>query len=259
MMKRILYLIAVLLISAGLTSCLDDNVISRSEGNSGGLGGQDQGRGGSMAKFSISKTNLFLINEHSLVVYDISAPSAPSEINKLEVDFGIETVFTLKDKLFIGSDDGVYIYDISDPRNILYLSHYQHITACDPVVANDTLAFATLNSWSQCRWQNGANQLDVIDIRNVVNPTQLSALPMHSPKGLAIDSNYVFVCNSDQGVVIFDFSDPKNLKQVGGIAGIHAYDIILQKKILYLIGEDGLFQYDYQNADQIELLSNMLF
>lgn len=258
-MKKIIYLFAVLLISAGLTSCLDDNIISRSEGDTGGIGGNDQGQGGSMAKFSISKTNLFLINEKSLIVYDISTPANPSEINKIEVDFGIETVFTLKDKLFIGSVDGVYIYDISDPRNILYLSQYQHITACDPVVANDTLAFATLNSWSQCRWQNGANQLDVIDIRNVVNPTQISSLPMSNPKGLAIDSNYVFVCNSEQGVVIFDFSNPKNLKQVGGIVGIHAYDIILQKKILYLVGEDGLFQYDYQNPEQIELLSNILF
>jgi hypothetical protein len=257
-MKRFLHFTVLVLLSLGLSSCLSDVTISKSEGG-GGVGGNEQGQGGSMAKFSISKSNLFLINENALIVYDISSPAQPTEINRIDVDFGIETVFTLKDRLFIGSINGVYIYDIADPGNILYLSHYQHITSCDPVVANDTLAFATLNSWSQCRWQNGANQLDVIDITNVVNPSLISSYPMSNPKGLAIDSNYVFVCNSDEGVKIFDFSNPQDLKYVGGIAGIYAYDIILQQKILYLIGEDGLFQYDCKNPEQITLLSNILF
>jgi hypothetical protein len=257
-MKRFIQFTIFFLLSIGLSSCLDDVGLSKSEGG-GGIGGDSQGQGGSMAKFSISKSNLFLINEKSLIVFDISSPTQPQEINRIDVDFGIETVFTLKERLFIGSINGVYIYDITDPANILYLSHYQHITSCDPVVANDTLAFATLNSWSECRWQNGANQLDVIDITNEVNPTLISSYPMNNPKGLAIDGNHVFVCNSDEGVKIFDFSNPQNLKYVGGISGIYAYDIILQKKILYLIGEDGLFQYNYENPEQIELLSNILF
>lgn len=225
----------------------------------GGQGSGDAGTSGSMAKFSISENHLFLINEKSLVVYDISTASNPVEVNRIEVDFGIETVYTLKGRLFIGSINGVFIYDISNPQNILYLSHYEHITSCDPVVANDTLAFATLNSQSECRWQNGTNQLDVINIKNVVNPTWISSTFLDNPKGLAIDSTYVFVCNGQSGVKIFDYSDPYNLKEVSGIAGIDAYDIILQNKILYLVGHDGLFQYDYTDLSQIELLSNILF
>ncbi len=256
-MKRIIQFTLILAIALFLSSCYDDPLVSKSDG--GGLNGENAGQGGSMAKFSISENSLFLINEKSLIVYDISTASNPVEINKIEVDFGIETVFTLKGKLFIGSINGVFIYDISDPLNILYLSHYQHVTSCDPVVANDTLAFATLNSQSLCRWQTGANQLDVIDIRNIVNPTWISTVQMGNPKGLAIDGSYVFVCNSEQGLSIFDFSDPKNLKYESGIAGINAYDVILQQKILYLVGEDGLFQYDYSNLQQIELLSNILF
>jgi len=225
----------------------------------GGETGEASGKAGSMAKFSISNNNLFLINDSSLLVYDISTESNPLQINEVDVDFGIETVYSLKDKLFIGAIDGVYIYDISEPQNILYLSHYEHITSCDPVVANDEFAFATLNSQSQCRWQTDANQLDVIDISNIVYPQQVSSIQMENPKGLAIDSNYVFVCNGEYGVKIFDYSNPYNLHQVSGISGIDAYDIILDDQILYLIGKQGLFQYNYENIDNLQLLSNILF
>ncbi len=233
----------------------------KSESDSGNIepGTPNSGKSGSMAKFSISGDNLFIINEKDLKIFDISNESQPSEVNSLEVDFGIETVFSLQGKLFIGSIDGVFIYDISDPMNILYLSHYQHITSCDPVVANDTLAFATLNSNSQCRWQIGANRLDVIDVKNIVYPNLISSLNMTNPKGLAIDSSFVFVCDGEFGVKIYDFSNPYNLQLISGISGINAYDIILDNEILYLIGKDGLFQYNYANIHQIQLLSNILF
>jgi hypothetical protein len=222
-------------------------------------GTPNTGKSGSMAKFSISGDNLFIINEKDLKIFDISNASNPVEVNDLEVDYGIETVFTLGGKLFIGSINGVYIYDVSDPMNILYLSHYQHITSCDPVVTNDTLAFATLNSQSECRWQTGANRLDVININNIVYPNLISSLNMTNPKGLAIDSTHVFVCDGEFGVKIFDFTNPNNLQLISGISGIDAYDIILDNDILYLIGKNGLFQYNYANINQIQLLSNILF
>lgn len=225
----------------------------------GNIGGIQTGKAGSMAKFSITGNHLFLINDSSLIVYNIENAQNPVQVNKLEVGFGIETVFTLGTKLFIGSTTGVFIYEISNPQNILYLSHYEHITSCDPVVANDTLAFATLNSLSNCRWQTGANQLDIIDIRNIVYPVNIGSIWMEDPKGLGIDSHYVFVCNGQSGVKIFDFSNPYQLQQVSGIAGIDAYDIILDNNILYLVGKDGLFQYNYENIYQIVPLSNILF
>jgi len=46
---------------------------------------------------------------------------------------------------------------------------------------------------------------------------------------------------------------------VSGISGIDAYDVIIQEDKMLLIGQDGLFQYDISNIDQIELISNILF
>lgn len=253
---KYIYNILIFLIALVLLAGCEKNYLKQSDS---GDYGDNTGKAGSMAKFSIVNDHLFLINDSSLIVYNIQNETSPVEINQLKVNFGIETVYTLKNKLFIGAIDGVYIYDISDPANILYLSHYQHLTSCDPVVANEEYAFATLNSNSQCRWQTGANRLDVIDISNIVYPQRIASIEMENPKGLAIDSSYVFVCNGEYGVKIYDCSNPYNLQQVSGISGIDAYDIILDEGILYLVGKQGLFQYNYEDIDHLQLLSNILF
>lgn len=222
-------------------------------------GSEGAGQGGSMAKFSISGDHLFVINEYQLKVFDIHNGSAPQLVGSLGVDFGIETVFTLEDHLFIGSINGMYIYDISNPSNIKYLSFYQHITSCDPVVANDTLAFVTLNSGSACWWQGGANRLDVLDIKDKEYPRELSSLPMSGPRGLGIYQNYIVVCDGEMGVEIYDFTNPENLVKVGGISGIDAYDVIIRNAHMFLVGQDGLFQYDISNIEDVELISNILF
>lgn len=254
-MKNI-YIIFVLVIAV-MASCTKDSTSSSESGVS--TGGDSQGQGGSMAKFSISGDHLFLINETSLKVFDLTNEAQPSFISQINVDFGIETVFTLEDNLFIGSINGMYIYDISNPLNIKYLSFYQHITSCDPVVANDTLAFVTLNSTSSCWWQGGENRLDVLDIKNKENPKLLSSKWLSGPKGLGIYQNYVFVCNSGDGVEIYDFSNPNSLVWAGGISGIDAYDVIIREDRMFLVGQDGLFQYDISNVNDVNLISNILF
>jgi hypothetical protein len=253
-MKKTIYIITTLLVVLFLSSCQKESA----DIGGGNIGGTT-GKGGSMAKFTIANDHLFLINEKQLKVYDLTTPSNPTEVNELDVDFGIETVFSLGNKLFIGSVNGVYIYDITDPENILYLSHYEHITSCDPVVANDTLAFVTLNSQSACHWQTGDNRLDILDIKNIVNPVLLKSIQLENPKGLGVDGQYLFVCNSEQGVKVFDISNIYQMEQVSGISGIDAYDVILNNNILILVGKDGLFQYNYEDIHQIELLSNILF
>ncbi|MCB2208068.1 MAG: hypothetical protein KQH67_07195 [Bacteroidetes bacterium] len=255
MKKTILIFIALVAIFS-INSC---DKYSSSDINPGGGPEGTTGKGGSMAKFTIANDHLFLINEKQLLVYNVTDASNPVQVNKLDVDFGIETVFSLGDKLFVGSINGVYIYDISDPQGIIFLSHYEHITSCDPVVANDSLAFVTLNSQSECRWQTGTNRLDILDIKNIVNLQLLVSKNMQDPKGLAVDGNYLFICNGDIGVVIYDFTNLQQLDYINGIAGINSYDIILHNNILILVGKDGLFQYNYDNIYQLEPLSNILF
>jgi len=80
---------------------------------------------------------------------------------------------------------------------------------------------------------------------------------MAGPYGLGIDDNILFVCDGDAGLKIYNASDPLTIDEnmLAHFPDIQAYDVIPINGILILIGEDGIYQYDYQDIENIQLLS----
>ena len=148
--------------------------------------------------------------------------------------------------------DAVAIYDITNPLVPVRQSLYTHITSCDPVVANDKFAYVTLSS-GQNVCNRGLNQLEVIDISNKKQPKLLQTIAMSKPQGLALSGNDLFVC--DDKVKWFDTSASPTLTPKG-IINIKAHDAIITGKILMLVGEGGLSQYDFSGAEP-KLLSEI--
>lgn len=107
-------------------------------------GGGNYGQGGSMARFTLANGHLYAVDDYDLRLFDVSKKADPEFVKQINLGWGIETIFPFKDKLFIGSNTGMHIYDISSPAAPEQLSVYSHITSCDPVVANDDYAFVTL-------------------------------------------------------------------------------------------------------------------
>ena len=225
---------------------------SDSPSPNGGLS-SDVGTGGSMARFTINGNYLYAVNQSSLKVFDITEQSSPVYKNSVSLGFGIETVFPYKNTLFIGSETGMYIYNVDSPENPQRLSHYQHVFSCDPVVANDKYAFVTLRTEQQGRCWRGVNQLDVIDISNLSAPTLIKSYPMVNPKGLGIDGNTLFIC--DDKLKVYDITTVTaiNLKKE---FNVKSYDVIPKNGNLFMIGESGFVQYEYSN-DTIKYLSSI--
>ncbi|MEA3317759.1 MAG: hypothetical protein U9R54_07360, partial [Bacteroidota bacterium] len=96
------------------------------------------GVGGSMARFTIYQNYLYTIDNAMLNIIDISDYSNLINTSTCYLGWGIETIFPHGDNLFIGSQSGMLIYDVSNPITPVKLSQYSHITNCDPVVVNDT-------------------------------------------------------------------------------------------------------------------------
>lgn len=210
------------------------------------------GTGGSTARFAVVDDFLYTVDENNLKLFNISQDEKPVFSNDIAIGTGIETIFPKGNTLFIGSQLGMYIYDISAPANPNLLSIYQHVFSCDPVVADDNYAYVTLRSIeNRCGRIN--NQLDIVDIRDLENPQGIKEYPMTHPKGLSIDSNSkeLFVC--DDGLKVFDASDVLNLVQKQHF-NIEANDVIALGNLLMVIGDDGLYQYDY-SGNNLELQS----
>ena len=232
MKNRLFFIIAMIIIAA----CSKDDSSTASN---------NDGQGGSMATFTLKGEYLYVVDELSLNIFKLNEQNIPSQVNSLYVGFDIETLFGFKDYLYIGSRNGMYIYNLEKPEFPEQLSAVQHFTACDPVVANDTLAFVTLHSNQLCG--TSVNALEIYDTKELTAPIIISRRNLISPKGLRLKDKYLFVC--DDEIKIFDISDPKNSKLVNSI-NISAVDVIIKGDVLMAIGDSGVYQYNIELNDE---------
>lgn len=216
------------------------------------------GIGGSLATFTISKDHLYIIDQQQLHVLDLQEADDPEEIFQLMLGGGIETIFPYEDYLYVGSQNGLYIIDNTSPASPVFLSIYNHIRSCDPVVVQGNKAYVTLRSGTACG-TNARDVLDVIDIKDKQNPQLIATHNMEHPYGLGIDGDALFVCEGSSGLKFFDASDDQDISDnmLAHISSIDAYDVIPFQGLLFLIGNDGFYQYDYRDPNNLEFLSKL--
>jgi hypothetical protein len=216
---------------------------------------QSYGTGGSMARFTLMDGHLFAVDASTLRVFDVQNPAEPKFLKPIELGWGIETIFPFDQKLFIGSNRGMHIYDASTPSAPTRLAVYEHVLSCDPVVVNEDYAFVTLRSGNFCN--NGVNELHVIDIKNPSQPKLMKAYPMLNPHGLGLAGNYLYVAEGKHGLKSFNASDVLTIdkNQLEFLQSMKSSDLIPGPKSLIVIGTDGVCQYDYSNPAQLKKLS----
>lgn len=213
------------------------------------------GVGGSMARFTLVGSYLYTVSSWELIAFNLDDLSQPVERSRTAISWDVETIFPLHNHLFIGTMEGMIIFQLNDPERPSHLSEFRHARACDPVVAEGDYAFVTLRGGTECN--TFTNQLDVVDISDLSNPWLVKSYPMHNPHGLGIRQGTLFICDGDDGLKVYDASDVQTIDQhqLAHFPGIHAFDVIPLYSILLMIGKDGLYQYDYSNLQDIRQIS----
>jgi hypothetical protein len=217
--------------------------------------GNITGKGGSMARFTLLNNNLYTVDGTSLQIFDVSKANDPKVWSKLNIGWNIETIYPFKNRLFIGSTTGMFIYDVSSPLFPVQIGQFQHARACDPVVADDKYAYVTLRTGTRCG--GSTNQLDVLDITDLSNPKLLKSYPMQSPAGIGLDNKTLFLCDGDAGLKVFDVTKPTDMQLLDWKSDLKTYDVIPLGTSLLMIGQDGFYQYDYTNPKNLVLLSKI--
>lgn len=234
--------------------------LSNSSAHSQGSAGSSKsaspfGVGGSMARFAIEGYYLYSVTQFDLNVFDISRTDKPDLTNKVNIGWDIETIFPFQEKLFIGSTTGMYIYNISNPGSPQQEGKFAHVQSCDPVIADEKYAYVTLRTGTNCGGVD--NRLEVLDIADVKNPALLNRYDLNNPHGLSKSGNFLFVCDGDAGLRVFNAKDVNNLELITTIEGINAYDVIAMNYIALVVTNDGLYQYWYADPNNIQLLSKI--
>ena len=214
------------------------------------------GKAGSLAIFAIKANYLYSVDNAQLNVFSLIDGAHPSKVNEIYVGFNIETLFSFKEFLFIGSQNGMFIYSVANPENPVQLSSAQHFTSCDPVVANETHAFVTLHSNTNCG--NDINMLQIYDIQDVRYPVLVHERNLTYPRGLGLYRNFLVVCDAD--IKIFDISTPAEPTLVKTI-NKPCFDVIIDGDTMYAIGENGLYRYhlDANDITNVTLESQVTF
>ena len=232
--------------------------MSVSSRSNSGVSGGGVGVGGSMARFGIKDNVLYVLDQNTLKVFDITNKTNPVKHNDFYPGWGVETMYLTENTMFLGTTTGMVIYDISIPLSPQTRKFFSHARSCDPVIVSDTLAYITLRSGTTCG--GATNTLSVVNVKNINSPTLVATYSMTNPHGLGKDGDLLFICDGNAGLKIYDASDPKTITNnlVYAYPNINTYDVIPLGNVLVLIGDDGLYQYDYSNVQSIRLISSIL-
>jgi hypothetical protein len=255
-----LFFAVTVMVISGCSTSSDTDFRDLPNQSIGDNSGGSTGTGGSYARFTIVGSYLYAVHRNELMVYDLVRNASPRLVGRTSLaGFGwggtiVETIFSYQNYLLFGTTTGVLIYDLNNPERPEYVSEVTHMTACDPVVARDGIAFVTLNSEMDCRGQ--INQLDVLNIQDITRPTLIRSLQMKAPRGLGVDKNTLFVCDGDH-LVVFDVQNPTNPVVTQRIDVKKPYDVIPRNNNLILSPSDGIYQFDYSNPMNIRLNHKM--
>jgi hypothetical protein len=200
------------------------------------------GTGGSLARFTISGSHLYVVDNTTLKTFDITNPGSIVQSSSVVIGTGVETIFPYKDNLYIGSQTGMFVYLIANPANPAYLGEAIHVRSCDPVIANDTAAFVTLRSGSACGSVNDG--LYVYDTRNLFAPRLINNVDIPTPYGLGMKDSALYVCAGVNGMSVLNVSDISSPRIIRSVAGYDFRDVIPYRQMLICYVTDGVALYD---------------
>lgn len=217
------------------------------------------GKGGSLARFTIVGHYLYTVDKTRLKVFNIADAGAPTLSATEDVGFEIETIFPFKDKLFIGSTSVVHIFSIEDPEHPKKLSTAISPTVmrrCDPVVAKDSVAYATLRTNGPCGGIESI--LAVYDIRNITAPVQVNSYGVFEPYGLGYADNALYVCDK-YGLLVFNIADAFNPVLVTRLMENENefYDVIPEDNTLVCWVKQGVVLFDISTRLEPKLITKI--
>ena len=216
---------------------LDDGVVLSAGAES------TTGTGGSLARFQIVDNYLYTVGNYEMAIFNIQNLAEPVLSNTQYAGWNIETMFQAEGYLYLGSTNGMYIYNLVNPSSPEFVSDFTHWEGCDPVVVDGDYAYLTLRGGNLCGQLESV--LEVIDISDKTNPTLAARYNLENPYGLGIKNNMLYVCDGTAGLKLFERETPEDLRLVNSLKDIQAKDVIPLEKSLIMIGEKTLYQYEY--------------
>ncbi len=212
---------------------------------------------GSVNRIAVAKNHVYVITSNSITPFEDNGTL--TVFDEVYANGGMETIYPDGDKLYIGTQQSMEIFDINNPAQPQWNASFQHATSCDPVLPCGDVAYVTLRTGDVGDCPGDENALLVLDVKNT-NPTQLQEIEMESPFGMTIVGSKLYVGEGRNGLKIFNIEDKQNITLDTWEPNIEAYDIIYHPtnpNLILIAGPVGISQYEIEGDATFSLLSTM--
>lgn len=182
--------------------------------------------GGVCAAVSATGDRAFIGMGSSLVVMDLSDPTAPIRTGTLVLPTpGIVTSVAVSGRYacVLAFESGLYIVNISGRGNPAVVGFCAvNAYAREVAVSGDNAYVAD--------WSGG---LKVVDISDPAHPTPVGSYDISGTcNAVAVSGNYAYLADGS-GLLAIDVSNPANPTRAGALAGVYAADIAISGNYLY--------------------------
>lgn len=207
---------------------------------------------------------LYIVSKTTIFTYDATDSKNLILLDEQSLGFDIESLIHHNGLLLIGSKSSMHIYTLNDKGIPVKQSQTQYFGVADglcnsdPIVTRDNIAYVTLSSSVEaCGNTRLINELRIYDISDINNPLLINSYNMENPKGLGLGTNRLFVCDAQQGLIVLDITNPREILQTQIFANIVPYDVIVKGSSLIVVAKDQLLQYDISDENNVKLLSSV--
>lgn len=232
-MKQTILLFILLIITIIFYACSKESNAAADAGT---------GKGGSLARFTITGNYLYAVSNHYLYAYSLTQPGKPELVYTSPMNFDIETIYPYNNYLFLGTKTGLYIYSLAKPQQPELVGEAKHARSCDPVVANDSVAFVTLKSESGCG--PAESGLYIHNITNLMAPELKKMVPLPNPVGLGLQDSILYVSCGNAGLKVFNVSRPYEPVLLATKTDADFVDVIPYNGMLICFVLNGILLYD---------------
>lgn len=136
----------------------------------------------------------------SFYIINVSDPQNPLEIGYYNVPYGVSGLFISGDYAYVSSwDMGLRIVDISDPSSPFEVGYFN-----PPLYTSFGPACVLANYV----YVSSSEGIYILDVSNPSSPILVTTYPGIKATDFAVNGNYAFVTDYENGLAILDISDP---------------------------------------------------
>ena len=185
---------------------------------------------------------VFVSNGSAVDILDISTSTNPALVSRILLKGGKAIDIDYLDNILyvLTNFRGIYIYDITEPRNPVLLSNYDIGDVPNRIKISGNYLFASYND----------NGFTIIDVSNPSSPQDVSSVSLSGEQyGIFIRDTLAFVASTWSGLYVINIKNPRSPAAIGNCRTYDtAYDVYVQGDYAYVADYSGIEVIDIRDV-----------